>query len=197
MKLPPWPFFFANSSRLDAVLRFFVVTLLALAGCAPGAARVLPANYQVAPTVSPHPVPPEFATMMAYVNRVRAAGYDCGAEGRFGAAPPVAWNPQLAEAAGDHNRDMLAGSFFDHVGSDGQTAGARVARRGYDWLGVGENLAYATPGHFTPTSVVEAWLGSPGHCAVIMGVGFQEMGAAKDTSAVEVWTQIFASPKMP
>jgi len=167
---------------------------LVLMSCAPRASRATaPNNSQAAPLVAPRAVPAEFAAMVASVNSVRAKGYDCGVGGRFGAAPPLAWNPALAQAAGDHNRDMLANNLFSHNGSDGSEPSARVERRGYTWQLVGENLAYATPGHFTQTSVVEAWLESPGHCAILMNADFREIGAAKLTGTFEFWTQVFAT----
>lgn len=187
--------FHAGLEYPKARMRFlFLLLLLVLASCAPRVSRVTSSsNNETAPVVAPRPVPPAFANMVVLVNKVRAAGYDCGAGGRLGAAPPVAWNPKLAEAAADHNRDMLANNFFSHADAKGRTAGFRVERRNYDWRVVGENLAYATPGRFTDTSVVEAWLDSPGHCAVLMNGEFREMGAATLSGDFEFWTQVFAT----
>ncbi|HEV2123343.1 MAG TPA: CAP domain-containing protein, partial [Chloroflexota bacterium] len=128
-------------------------------------------------------------------NGVRGRGYDCGERGSFGPAVPLAWNPTLAEAAEDHGRDMAAHGFFSHTGSDGTDVSDRVERHGYAWSAVGENLADATPGHFTPKSVVEAWLGSPGHCANLLRPEFREIGAAKVTEDLEYWTQVFGTPR--
>ena len=133
--------------------------------------------------------------MVVLVNEVRGRGYDCGETGRFGAAPPVAWNERLAQAASVHNHDMSRNRFFDHVGSDGNIVGARLERQGYRWSLAGENLAYATLGHFDERSVVEAWLGSPGHCAVLMDPAFREIGAAKLETQFEFWTQVFAAAR--
>lgn len=178
------------------ILSLCLIGLL-LISCAPRASRAAPPAMaaEPAPLVAQRPVPTEFAAMVASVNSVRASGYDCGRGGRFAAAPPLAWNPTLALAANDHNRDMVANNLFSHVGSDGSVASERVDRRGYDWQIVGENLAYATPGFFSQTSVVESWLESPAHCAVLMNEDFREIGAAKLTGSFEFWTQVFATHK--
>ena len=167
---------------------------LLFTACAPGPSS---SPAPSAPAESEATTPPEaFAPMLAAVNDARRSGYDCGPEGQFGAAPPLVWNADLALAAADHSRDMLAGHFFSHTGSDGTTVSRRVERWGYDWSLVGENLAYATPGHFSPVSVVEAWLGSPGHCANLMHSGFREFGAAKVSGDLEYWTQVFGTPEV-
>ena len=126
---------------------------------------------------------------------MRSRGYDCGDSGDFGPAAQLAWNPVLAETAADHSRDMAQNDFFSHTGSDGGNVSSRVEQRGYEWSAVGENLAEATPGHFTPRSVVEGWLTSPGHCANIMRPAFREIGAAKVTRNLEYWTQVFGTPR--
>lgn len=178
----------------------FVFSIFVLfAGCAPRAATKTVASTSAqadpAPTTAPRSVPSEFAELVARVNEARRSGYDCGETGYFGSAAPLAWNPALAEAAEEHSRDMAANGFFSHTGSDGGDVSNRVERRGYAWSVVGENLADATPGHFTPRLVVEAWLGSPGHCANIMRPEFRDIGAAKVTGTLEYWTQTFGTPR--
>ena len=175
-----------------------VFTLLVLLGCAPRAvtqATPSPTPNAASPnaTSPARPAPAEFEQMVARVNEVRSSGYDCGEGGNFGPAPQLAWNPVLAEAAADHSRDMAENSFFSHTGSNGGDVSDRVERRGYEWSAVGENLAEATPGHFTQQSVVEGWLTSPGHCANILRPEFREIGAAKETGDLEYWTQVFGA----
>ncbi len=175
-----------------------VLLTLVLTSCAPPAtaqAASSPTPNDAAPTVAPRPVPAEFAEMVARVNEVRESGYDCGASGSFGPAVPLAWNPVLAEAAADHSRDMAENAFFSHTGSNGGDVTGRVEERGYAWSAVGENLAEATPGHFTQQSVVEGWLTSPGHCANLLRPEFREIGAAKETGDLEYWTQVFGTPR--
>lgn len=90
------------------------------------------------------------------VNRARA---DPAAEAeRFGislneglapdtldAAPgqPLAFNPDLTDAARGHSEWMLATDIFDHTGASGSSPGDRIEAAGYDdWITYGENLAW-------------------------------------------------------
>lgn len=132
--------------------------------------------------------------MLARVNAARRVGADCGARGVYGPAPAVGWDGRLAAAAQTQSDDMAERGFFSHTGSDGSHAGERAQRAGYAWSVIGETLAYATPGHFTPSSVVEAWLGSPGHCATLLEPDFRALGAARSEGELEYWTVVLGAP---
>lgn len=126
------------------------------------------------------------------VNAARAAGRVCG-EQRFGPAPPVTWNDELAVAALAHSDDMARHHYFEHRGSDGTVVGDRAHKAGYNWHRIGENIA---SGARTPEEAMQGWLDSPGHCANLMNPSFTEMGAgyainpnSKIGSAY--WTQVF------
>jgi uncharacterized protein YkwD len=60
--------------------------------------------------------------------------------------PPVAWNPQLANAAQGHSQDMANTRVQSHSGSDGSTINSRISNAGYsNASSVGENAyAYGT-----------------------------------------------------
>jgi uncharacterized protein YkwD len=133
--------------------------------------------------------------MLDKVNAVRRSGFDCGSQGRFGAAGPLSWNSSLARAAEAHASDMAQRAFFSHTGSDGSSPAERVSRTGYPWQLVGENLAYATLGHFDAVRVVEAWLTSPTHCANLLNPEFTQLGAAMVRGELEYWAQVFATPR--
>lgn len=130
------------------------------------------------------------------VNLARAAPRTCG-EQRFPAAPQVAWNGALGDAALVHSRDMAEHKYFSHKGKDGRAASDRALQAGYRWRRIGENIA---AGQLSPEEVVAGWLTSPGHCANIMNSSFTEMGAgyainsARATGRV-YWTQVFAAPR--
>ncbi|HJV62469.1 MAG TPA: CAP domain-containing protein, partial [Albitalea sp.] len=137
------------------------------------------------------------AGALARVNQWRARGADCGSEGRFGAAPALAWNDLLAQAAAAHSEDMVAHDFFSHTGSNGSTLGQRVDAVGYAWSSVGENIAAGQP---SVNEVVDGWIASPGHCANIMNPGFVHMGLAcvRGTAAdayPTYWTMDLAAPR--
>jgi uncharacterized protein YkwD len=132
-------------------------------------------------------------TILAAVNAARATSRQCGSR-QFGAAPPLAWNAKLADAALEHSREMATQKYLSHEGKDGSVPGDRALKAGYRWLRVGENIAV---GQTSPQEAVAGWLSSPGHCANLMNRDFTEMGAAygvTDKGRV-YWTQVFGTPR--
>jgi uncharacterized protein YkwD len=135
-------------------------------------------------------------TILAAVNAARARPRACG-ERQFAAAPPVAWNDTLGQAALGHSRDMAERRYFDHHEADGSDAGQRAQRLGYRWSRIGENIA---SGLGSPEEAVAGWIASPGHCANLMNPNYTQMGAAYAVNRASenqtlYWTQVFATPK--
>jgi uncharacterized protein YkwD len=135
--------------------------------------------------------------MLALVNRYRAVGATCGERGAFPAVPALSWNDALASASLVHSDDMVAANFFSHTGSDGSSAGQRITAAGYAWRTWGENIAAGQP---TVTSVVAAWMNSPGHCANVMNANFRDIGVAcvsgsSGNTYRTYWTQNFGAQR--
>ena len=166
----------------------FAVLLILVSACAPRANRTAPQPQ--AGTANPD----EAQRVIALVNEARQTARNCGASG-YGAAAPLRWNPTLAAPALSHAQDMDTRRFFNHTGSDGSDVSVRVSRTGYSWSLVGENLAYSSPGFYTPESVVEGWLASPGHCANLMHPDFTEIAVVKYSGTYDFWVQVFATPQ--
>ncbi len=127
------------------------------------------------------------------VNEARSRPRRCGAQ-TFTAAASLRLDAWLEQAATAHARDMAERGELRHEGRDGSSPAERIARTGYRWRIVGENVAAG------PTSIEEAisgWLGSPGHCANLMSPRFTEMGvgyAVNPRSELLIyWTQDFAA----
>jgi uncharacterized protein YkwD len=119
---------------------------------------------------------PDFAAAaLARVNQVRAAGATCGARGSFAPAAALTWSNLLTQASDVHSRDMQANNFFSHTGSNGSSLSQRVDATGYDWSGLGENIAAGYP---SVNAVVDGWMGSDGHCANLMNPNFTQFGLA-------------------
>lgn len=140
----------------------------------------------------------EDQAMLAAVNDFRSQNRSCGSEGQFEATTPLTWSCELEAAALTHSMDMATNDFFEHAGSDGSSAGDRVTRTGYRWNAVGENIAAG--GSFSAVeNVMQAWIGSPGHCSNLMRDSYSELGAAKygDSGSTYgvYWTQVFARPR--
>jgi uncharacterized protein YkwD len=100
---------------------------------------------------------------------------------------------RLAAAARKHSADMVARNYFDHTTPDGVEFATRIDNEGYKWSTVGENIAAGQP---DATSVMKAWMNSPGHRANILNCKFVNIGigVAQDGKR-PVWTQDFGAPR--
>ena len=93
---------------------------------------------------------------------------------------PYRPNFKLTRAATRHSRSMVRRDYFSHYGPRGSTPGDRIASTGYfsgtkarAW---GENIAAGKRRRGSPKSVFRAWMGSPGHRAVILSGVFRHVG---------------------
>ena len=116
----------------------------------------------------------------------------CG-DTAFPPAEPLTMSAALRTAARGHSEDMAANSYFSHVGLDGRTVDYRIREAGYAGPSLwGENIAAGQP---TPASVIDSWMGSPGHCRNIMSSRFTALGVGYAYRAGSpyghYWTQAF------
>ena len=112
--------------------------------------------------------------MLARINQARASSRSCGST-VMPAAPALAWNGLLFDAAAAHSLDMATNNYFDHVSQDGRSFSQRISAAGYNWSAVGENIA---AGQTSVEQVMNAWLDSPGHCINIMSANFSEVAVS-------------------
>ncbi|MEO1317800.1 MAG: DUF4214 domain-containing protein [Pseudomonadota bacterium] len=112
--------------------------------------------------------------------------------GTLGTAPlqPLAFNPNLYDAATGHNAWMLATDTFSHTGAGGSTSNARMVAAGYQLQGswaTGENLAWIGTTGSVDAAREEDFLRemhdnlvrSPGHRENIMEARYREVGIAE------------------
>jgi uncharacterized protein YkwD len=143
--------------------------------------------------------PPQVSDMQAVssrvlelVNAARSGPRKCGRR-QFAATTPLALDATLGRVAEAHARDMARRGIMSHEGSDHSTAADRVARAGYPWRSVAENIASGQTG---AADVVRVWLESPGHCANLMSPDMREMGVAyafdPSSPGGTYWVQVFA-----
>lgn len=83
------------------------------------------------------------------------------------------FNRRLGRAAMAHACDMLANDFFDHRGSDGSNAQARVQATGYRDCIVAENIAWGYP---RSQQIISGWMNSPGHRRNMLHPRVEEYG---------------------
>ena len=129
----------------------------------------------------------------AALNAWRARGARCGLK-RMAPAAPLKWDARLAQAAQTQSLDMATRRQLTHAGSDGSHASDRLARAGYQWGAVAENIAR---GQTDLPAVMGAWARSTGHCRNAMEPRFQHMALAcaqTDDKAPPFWTLVLAAP---
>lgn len=94
---------------------------------------------------------------------------------------PVSANLSLMKAARAHSAEMAARHYFSHSSYNGEDYAARLSRYGYTRAGytswaVGENIAWGQGILGTPEGIVDMWMHSAGHRAVILTARFRDVG---------------------
>jgi uncharacterized protein YkwD len=84
----------------------------------------------------------------------------------------------LNRAADRHSRDMLVRDFFDHPSSDGTPFDQRVRRFARASM-VGETLASLPNRHGGAATVVEIWMTSPAHRAIVLDPRLTRVGVGR------------------
>ncbi len=125
---------------------------------------------------------------LAYINELRAEGAICGSDD-FIPVDPVFWNDVLDKASEMHANDMLANNFVSHVGSDGSLPTDRLEMVNYNFMYSGENVA---KGPQSIATVMQEFMNSPTHCAVLMSPHYTHVGISK---VENYWVLNFAKPR--
>jgi uncharacterized protein YkwD len=105
--------------------------------------------------------------------------------------PKLEENKKLDESAMIKARDILNKQYFDHISPSGRGPADLADEAGYDYIVIGENLALG--GFKDDTTLVEAWMNSPGHRENILNSGFREIGVATIQGKYEertVWVAV-------
>jgi len=94
-----------------------------------------------------------------------------------GVAPrsPVNFERGLYFAARDHADDLIQSNTFSHDSSNGITFSQRIRLYGGSFSYAGENIAAGYP---ASSSVVKAWVLSPGHLNNIINPNYNQLGAS-------------------
>jgi uncharacterized protein YkwD len=88
--------------------------------------------------------------------------------------PALDFDVRLTAAARRHAADMRDGCFLAHTGSDGSSPRQRMAEAGYP-DGMAE-VAAAGSWPFPPGMVVDSWLDSPAHRAILTNTDARHLG---------------------
>jgi uncharacterized protein YkwD len=133
------------------------------------------------------------AEVLRLVNQARGTARKCGST-KYKAAKAVRGDATLADVATAHSADMAKKDYFSHDSKNGDSPFDRMKDAGYRYTSAGENIA---AGYRSPSSVVKAWLNSPGHCRNIMNRHYTELGVGYATGGTygTYWTQDFGHPR--
>ena len=87
----------------------------------------------------------------------------------------------LVHAARSHSRDMLKHQFFSHRSHNGESFCARIRRLGYTVKGwrhwwVAECVGYGSGLLATPEAVVDMWMQSSAHRAILLNPRWRDVG---------------------
>lgn len=130
------------------------------------------------PTTAATPITPSCDNVPFYpadnANREQETLSLINAQRRDHSLPALATASELTQAARRHSQDMADSGVFSHTGSDGSRPGERIEDACYDWTAWGEIIA---AGYTTPESVVNAWMNSDGHRAIILSDDYLDFGA--------------------
>jgi uncharacterized protein YkwD len=83
---------------------------------------------------------------------------------------------RLARAARRFSSTMVHQRFFDHVSPDGSTLSTRARAAGYAGGTLGETIGWGAGELATPAAIVQAWMESPPHHAILMSGAFDRVG---------------------
>ena len=143
-----------------------------LAALAVGLATVLVAAPTAAPAQSTS-VERRASLEVAVVRALNRVRTDAGLR-------PLRSTPSLRTAARGHSAAMLELGFFSHESADGTAFSERIRRhytnRGWRTWSVGEALLASSGTTVEPDAIVEAWLESPPHRAIILSPTWHDAG---------------------
>lgn len=108
--------------------------------------------------------------------------------------PPVVRHAALSKIASDYACRMVEHRFFDHTDpATGFGPGDRAFVGDYDFYAIGENLA---AGQQTPAEVMQVWMNSAAHRAIILDPKWSEVGIGVRTGGEygTYWVQEFGAP---
>jgi len=97
---------------------------------------------------------------------------------------PLHVRTSLCRAARTHSQEMIRKGFFSHLSYNGESPSARVLRYGYGRTGcaswrTGEVIACGAGLAGRPQAIVDAWLESPAHRAILLDPHWRDIGAGR------------------
>jgi uncharacterized protein YkwD len=115
--------------------------------------------------------------------------------------PSVRVADTLVQAARRHSRAMIAHDEFSHESPGNGESFDRRLRRFHQARVLGETLGWGSGSYGTPAGVVQLWMDSPPHRAILLDRAFARIGVGlargtfQGVTGASVWTADFASAR--
>jgi len=150
------------------------LTLPAFASAASGTRDSDEYRYRETPVVPTVTLSADEQMLLDLINDERAKK-DLGA---------LTMNPALVTSARAHSTEMASKKYFGHNSYNGERFDSRIARLGYAKTGysswrVGEDIYWGCNLFSSPVAVVQAWMASSAHRAVMLDANVTEIGVGK------------------
>lgn len=123
--------------------------------------------------------------VLTLINQERAAGTNCPG-GAKSPAGPLVMNESLRLAAQLHSWDQSFSGYFAHTSCNGRSPWRRAADA--NTSASGETIGW---GYSSPAAMVNGWMNSDGHCNILMGGGYTQVGIGFATPGSNLWTAMF------
>jgi uncharacterized protein YkwD len=157
--------------------------LLALVGAAPANANAkAPAKTQTpCRDVALQPTATNLvrinAATLCLLNRIRGSSH----------LRPLRLNRELQGVASGQTRDMVLGDYFGDDSVSGLTPMQRILATRYPGraarVASAQNIGWAVGPHATPSAMVQAWMQSPPHRAIILTPSYRDVGVGVSAAA--------------
>ena len=134
-------------------------------------------------------------TACGSANEVEARAFDLmNAQRQANGLQSLQWDEQVVALARSHSESMAVSKYFSHKDPSGGYVDSRASKLGiFNWMAIGENIAFMK-GYDDPASMaVEKWMQSTSHKKNILSGQWRDsaIGVAVASDGAVYFTQVF------
>jgi uncharacterized protein YkwD len=134
-------------------------------------------------------------TSLGSASRVEARAFELmNAQRLANGLQSLQWDEQIIALARTHSQSMAEGKYFSHKDASGGYVDSRASKLGiFNWMSIGENIAFMK-GYEDPASMaVEKWMQSTSHKKNILSGQWRDsaIGVAVADDGSTYFTQVF------
>jgi uncharacterized protein YkwD len=128
-------------------------------------------------------------------NEVEARAFELmNAQRQANGLQSLQWDEQIVALARKHSESMASDKYFSHKDPNGGYVDTRAAKLGiFNWMAIGENIAFMKGYEDPATMAVEKWMQSTSHKKNILGNQWRDsaIGVAVASDGAIYFTQVF------